>query len=194
MAGARTSRKRAQAWVELQADDPEAVSARAVACAHLPAARGLEDLRRFRLFELAGPLPARAALEDLLHHSTQFYNPHKERCTVRVRPADAAPPAAGEALVLVWERGGERRAGAERWWLHETGKRIEVREGVVWALRYAKPGGAERGARELAVVRDRRHGLLCNPHSQEARVVAGEIPLTWIAAEAARPPQAGGEA
>ena len=35
-----------------------------------------------------------------------------------------------EIVVLVTERDGERRPAAERWWRHETGKDIEVREGV----------------------------------------------------------------
>jgi len=30
------------------------------------------------------------------------------------------------------------------------------------------------------VVRDRRHGLLCNPHAQDHRIAAGTIPLPWF--------------
>ena len=73
------------------------------------------------------------------------------------------------------------KRAAERWWRHETGKDIEVREGVAWVMAFegleTDPAGA---AADLAVVRDRRHGLLCNPHAQEHRVAAGTIPLPWM--------------
>jgi hypothetical protein len=174
MAGRRG--RKAQAWIVLKADDPEAVSAEGVARAHLPAGETLVSLRRMRLFELAGGLPGRDELAELLHRSTQFYNPHKERCVVRTDADDAPPLQPGERAALVWERGGERRAAAERWWHHETGKRIEVREGVVWAMRFV--GGDGRAA-ELTMLRDRRHGLLCNPHAQDCRLAEGEVPLPW---------------
>lgn len=173
----------AQAWIEPISDDPEAVSALSVARAHLPSGRGLRSLRRMRLFELSGPLPPRAILEGLLHRSIQFYNPHKERCVLRAAAADATPLAAGERAVLVFDRGEERRAGAERWWRQETGREIEVREGTAWAMSFesiaSDPAAA---ASDLAVLRDRRHGLLCNPHAQEHRVAEGTIPLPWIGA------------
>jgi hypothetical protein len=183
MARKRAAAKVAQAWVELTTDDPEAVSALAVARAHLPAGRALRSLRRLRLFELCGALPERAALEALLHRSIQFYNPHKERCTVRLAAGEPAPLVADEQVVLVFDRGDERRAGAERWWRHETDKAIEVREGVAWVLGF-EPAVRDAGAaaEELAVLRDRRHGLLCNPHAQEHRRAAAEIPLPWMSA------------
>jgi hypothetical protein len=170
-----------QAWIELRSADPEAVSAVAVARAHLPAGRSLAALRRLRLFELSGPLPIRAGIEKLLQASIQFYNPHKERCVVRVSPTDAPPVAADEPVVLVYERGEERREGAERWWRHETGRAIEVREGVVWVLGFgAGVTNPAAEAEELTVLRDRRHGLLCNPHAQEYRIAAGTVPLPWM--------------
>src|SRR5262245_52622362 len=76
-------KRRIQAFVELLAEDPEAVSARAIARERLAAGRRLKSLRRLRVFELAGALPARAECEALLHRSTRFFNPAKERCTVR---------------------------------------------------------------------------------------------------------------
>ena len=83
----------------------------------------------------------------------------------------------------MFDRGDERRAGAERWWRHETDKAIEVREGVAWVLGF-EPAVRDAGAaaEELAVLRDRRHGLLCNPHAQEHRRAAAEIPLPWMSA------------
>jgi hypothetical protein len=171
--------------VELVAEDPEAVSALGVARSGLRAGQALEGLRRMRLLELSGPLPARSSIEDLLHRSIQFYNPQKERCTVRLKEDEPVSRAPAEALVLVWESGGERRPAAERWWQHETGKRIEVREGVVWGLRFGAGARIESAARELALLRDRRHGLLCNPHSQESRIAAGEVPVPWIASPVA---------
>jgi len=179
----RTAAKVAQAWVELVTTDPEAVSALAVARAHLPAGRALRSLRRARLFELSGALPGRAEVGALLHRSIQFYNPHKERCVVRMAAGDPALLAAGERAVLVFDRGEERRAGAERWWRHETGKSIEVREGVAWMLGF-EPSlrDMDNVVEELTVLRDRRHGLLCNPHAQEHRWATAEIPLPWMSA------------
>jgi hypothetical protein len=179
-----------QAFVELRAEDPEATSALAVARAHLDAARALEDLRRVRVFELAGALPDRAALAEHLHGSTQFYNPVKERCVVRADEGDTAPFAPDETLVLVLERGGERRPGAERWWRHETGERIEVREAVVWAMRFAVGGDAVALASELAVTRDRAHGLLANPQFQDVRVWPDHAPpLDWLSRRRAPAPK-----
>jgi len=177
----------AQAWVELLADDPEAISALAVARATLEVAGGLSALRRMRLLELTGALPARVELEDLLHRSTRFYHPHKERCVVRTGAGDAAPLTRGERAVLVTERGGERRPAAERWWLHETGERIEVREGVAWLLAFASGVDADRALVDLVELRDRRHGLLCNPHSQDSNIATGGIPLPWMGAAVRRP-------
>ena len=183
MARRRVAANVAQAWVELVTADPEAVSALAVARAHLPTGRGLASLRRVRLFELCGPLPGREAIKELVHRSIQFYNPHKEHCTVRLSADELAPLAPDERAVLVFERGEERRAGAERWWRHETGKAIEVREGVTWVLGF-EPSVRDAAAavEKLTVLRDRRHGLLCNPHAQEYRLAAAEIPLPWMTA------------
>ncbi len=184
----RKTKLRAQAFVELRAEDPEATSALAVAQAHLPSAGALASLRRMRVFELAGALPAGDDIAARLHSSTQFYNPAKERCAVRAHENDPAPFDPLETLVLVLERGGERRAGAERWWRHETGARIEVREGVVWAMRFAAGEDALARAEELAVTRDRTHGLLANPQFQEARVCAAAAPpLDWLSRKTWRP-------
>jgi hypothetical protein len=181
-------RLRAQAFVELRAEDPEATSALAVARAHLEAGSTLAGLRRVRVFELAGALPEREAIAERLHGSTQFYNPAKERCVVRAADEDGSPFAPDEVLVLVLERGGDRRPGAERWWRHETGQRVEVREGTVWAMRFAAGEDALRRAEDLAVTRDRSHGLLANPEFQEARVcAAAPPPLDWLSRKSWRP-------
>jgi len=186
MAGKRSTPPTvAQAWIELRSADPEAVSALAVARASLPVGRALTSLRRLRLFELSGALPLRAGVERLLQASIQFYNPHKERCSVRTNASDALPVGADEQVVLVYERGEERRGGAERWWHHETGRSIEVREGVAWVLGFAPgTGDPAAAAEELTVLRDRRHGLLCNPHAQEYRIGSGTVPLAWMSGHA----------
>jgi len=183
-APARADASCVQVWIELKADDPEAVSALAVARSRLSEGRRLAGLRRARVFELSGALPAREAIEDLLHRSTWFYNPHKERCAVRVSAREAVPAEAVEQVVLVVERGGERRAAAERWWLHETGQLVEVREAVAWRLKFEMGEDAPARAAELAVLSGRRHGLLCNPNAQDHAVAAaGRVPLPWIARE-----------
>lgn len=171
-----------QAYVELRAEDPEAVSALQVARERLAAGRTLRSLRRLRVFEITGPLPGESELAALLHHSTRFYNPAKERCTLRATASASAPFAADEQLVCVVDRGLERRAAAERWWRHETGSRVQVREAVVWALRFEPGGDAAALAESLAVVRDRATGLLSNPHFQDRRAGDGAaVPWEWFA-------------
>lgn len=186
----KSATRTAQAWIELQADDPEALSTLDGARAHLAAGRDLQSVRRLRLFELTGRLPAAGELDDLLHRSTQFYNPHKEKCMVRLSIEDPVPVRDGEWVALVVERGGDRRPAAERWWQHETGRRIEVREGVAWALAF-RQGGDAATVRDLVELRDRGHGLLCNPHSQEGWVAHGEIPMPWWAAGRGGEPRGG---
>ena len=175
----------AQAWVRLRADDPAAVSALGVARRSLAAGRALSGLGRFRLFELLGPLPGRAELEDLLHRSSRFYNPIKEECRVRMATTEPAPVGADERAVLVSDRGLERRPAAERWWAHVTGAAIEVREGVVWVLRFESGVDTAAAAADLAVLRDHAHGLLCNPNAQDHRLAGSRVPLPWIAPGAA---------
>ena len=179
MAARKETRKVAQAWIELKADDLEAASALEVARGQLAAGQHLQRLRRIRLIELEGRLPAREKLEDLLHGSTQFYNPHKERCVVRLTAEESPPLQAGERAVLVTERDGSRRAAAERWWQHETGEKVSVREGTAWALTFDSSAESAK-AHDLALVRGRRHGLLCNPHSQECRWAEDHVPVPWI--------------
>ncbi len=172
-----------QAWIERAAADPEAVSAFAVIRARLAAGAQLAALRRLRIIEVRGALPAADEVRALLHRSSQFYNPHSERCHVRVADGDAAPIEPGEHALLVTERGDERRPGAERWWRHETGAAVEVREGVAWLIRFDLAGAKARAAVEsLAVLRDRKTGLLCNPHAQDVAFADGAIPMPWIGA------------
>jgi hypothetical protein len=174
-------RQLAQAYVEPLAEDPEAVSALSIARGRLAAGRRLRSLRRVRVFEIFGTLPTRAQMEELFHRSTRFYNPAKERCTVRAAEREPGPFGRDEALVLVLDRGLERRPAGERWWKHETGEKVEVREGTVWALAF-EPGEDAAGlARELAELKDRRHGLFANPHFQDWRPGEGAgPPWPWL--------------
>jgi hypothetical protein len=183
----------AQAWVELNADDPEAMSARWVSAHQLNAGREMTGLKRLRLFELKGPLPTRPRLERLLHASTQFYNPHKERCHLRLRRNDPAPLGKDDHLILVIEREAERRPAAEHWWLHETGQTIEVREAVVWVVTYGtgNPEARRAWTEDLAVARDRRHGLFCNPLRQSVKTGTGLPPVPWMGVEAVDTKSAG---
>lgn len=171
---------RAQLWVRLRADDPEAVSALAVARTMDGGEGAPASVRRFRLLELRGVLPPRGELEGLLGRSIQFYNPQKESAALRLAAADAAPLEPGERAVLVIERGGVRRRAAERWWRAATGHAVEVREGVVWALRFPPGTDGARAAARLAVVRDRRRGLFCNPHAERHRLAGATAPFPWL--------------
>jgi hypothetical protein len=174
-------RQLTQAYVELLAEDPEAVSALTIARGRLAAGRRLRSLRRVRVFEISGALPVRGEMQELLHRSTRFYNPAKERCTVRAAEREPAPFAGDEALVLVLDRGLERRPGGERWWKHETGEKVEVREGTVWALAFEPGEDAATRAGELVELKDRRHGLFANPHCQDWRPGEGSSPpWPWL--------------
>jgi hypothetical protein len=51
---------------------------------------------------------------------------------------------------------------------------------VAWAVRFDPGADARAGLDGLVVLRDRRHGLLCNPHAQEFRVGDGDVPLPWF--------------
>ena len=178
----RNTSRIAQAWIELRSDDPEAVSALEIARRRIAGGRRLRSLRRIRLFELTGSLPSQAKLADLLHRSTQFYNPHKEVCTIRMRGGALPATDATTWVALVTERDGGRRAAAERWWRHETGESIEVREAIAWVQAFDGPVD-EAAAEELTVLRDRRHGLLCNPHAQQWSLSGADVPLPWIRVE-----------
>jgi len=83
--------KLVQVYIELRSEDAEAESALDVARSRLAAGARLRSLRRVRLFELTGSLPERTEAEELLHRSTRFYNPAKERCTVRESASGPAP-------------------------------------------------------------------------------------------------------
>ena len=173
---------RLQAFVELKAEDPEAMSTLEVARERLAAGARLRTLRRVRVFEITGTLPDRAETEALLHRSTRFYNPAKEKVTVRASPREPAPFREDEELVLVVDRGLERRPAAERWWRHETGATVEVREGLAWAREFEPGPDAAREAASLAAVRDRATGLLSNPHFQDWRAGKGASPpWPWLA-------------
>ena len=179
------ARRTAQAWIESIADDPEAVSAFAVARRTLEAGASLAGLRRMRLIEIEGVLPDAGALAARLHDSTRFYNPNKERCHLRVEDASPAPLAAGEAAALVFDRDGEERVASERWWKRVTGSAAKVREGTAW-IASATPGHSALDVlAALLEVRDARHGLLCNPHAQESRGPATVPPLRWFASRPA---------
>jgi hypothetical protein len=172
-----------QAFIELRSEDSEAESALSVARARLEAARGLLSMRRVRMFEITGPLPEAGEVAALLHRSTRFYNPAKERCTVRSSESERAPFREREQLVLVVDRGLDRRTAAERWWKHEAGSKVEVREGLVWALAFEDGIDAASMTVALSAVQDRAHGLLSNPHFQDASVAQGALPpWPWIKA------------
>ena len=179
------TRRTAQAWIESIADDPEAVSAFAVARRTLEAGAALAGLRRMRLIEIEGALPDGESLAARLHDSTRFYNPNKERCHLRVTEADPPPLVAGEAAALVFDRDGEERVASERWWKRVGGTAAKVREGTAWIVS-AGPGHSARDVlAQLLEVRDARHGLLCNPNAQEFRGPVTEVPLRWFASRTA---------
>lgn len=175
----------AQAWILPVSDDPEAVSALGVARRFL-GATDLRGLRRARLIEIEGDLPPAAELASYLHDSTRFYNPNKERCHLRLSNSDPVPFGPGERAVLVFDRGGERREGSERWWKRTAGGRVRVREGTAWIVEGADAAASVLWLDALTEVRGAGRGLLCNPHAQESRRAGDAVPLGWFAARAGK--------
>jgi hypothetical protein len=169
-----------QVWIFPIADDPEAVSAAMVARRSLAAGAHLRGLRRARVIEIEGRLPAAGELAERLHQSTRFYNPNKERAIVRVSADQPAPLEAGESAALVFDRGDERRSATERWWKRVTGTTVKVREGTAWIVSAVPGQSSERLLEELLEVRDARTGLLCNPHAQDWRRAERGVPLPWF--------------
>ncbi len=104
---------------------------------------------------------------------------------LRLVETDPPPLSPGESAVLVVERAGDRRAAAERWWRHESDLGVEVREALVWALRFGAGELAQEQAAALAELRGPGQGLLCNPNSQAWAQVSGPPPLDWIRRTAA---------
>jgi hypothetical protein len=140
-----------------------------------------------RVFEITGDLPPAAVVEDLLHRSTRFYNPAKERCRIRLRADQPAPFGEDERFVLVTDRGLERRSAAERWWRHETGRRVEVREALAWVMAFEPGIDAAACAESLSTVTDREHGLFRNPHYQDGVLGSGGgVPWGWHASSTRR--------
>lgn len=126
-----------------------------------------------------------ASARARITHPGILHNPNKESLTVLTSwDAPLVPSGPADAIVMVWSRdrvgrleleaalGGSTDAldDAERvtlWWLRATGS--------------AAPADALRAfAREVAMVRDRRHGLLIHPHMAMGVVLSGAPTLGEI--------------
>ena len=154
--------------VELRAEDPEASSALVVARERLDG-----GARAARAAALPRVRAARRAAGDATSSRSgctarrSSTIPAKERCVVRAGGRRSPSPVAGRARRSCWSSSAAASAGAaaERWWRHETGARVEVREGVVvGAAVRAGRGRARRSARSWRWRATARHGLFCNPH------------------------------
>ena len=179
-------REVAQAWIETIAQDPAAVSALVIARRTLAGVGDLRSLRRVRLIEIEGRLPDAITLAARLHDSTRFYNPHKERCTVRRLRTDATPLEPTERAALVFDREGERRPASERWWKRVTGDTVRVREGTVWIAGAASADETGAALNMLMPGPGFGQGLLCNANAQEFRRADSTVPLPWFSARAGR--------
>ncbi|MCP4546153.1 MAG: hypothetical protein GY835_06780 [bacterium] len=156
----------------------------------------LEGLTRYDLWRFESPdadLAAfRAALDVELERTSSYYNPNKQAREFltentlgdgrRLALADTRPrPEQPEgdlwrALVWVTDEGGERpdllrASGAQ---LRARGVNLtSVRTGTLWDIRlHAQDEAHARGfVAGLALSRDRRKGLLLNPHYQEGHLL-----------------------
>ncbi len=102
---------------------------------------------------------ARLAVPGVLH------NPNKESLTI-VEDAHAplVPARAGDACIVVWsrDRAGRVELAAA---LHDDVSAIADAEHItLWWMRATAGGDVRAFAEEVACVRDRRHGVLINPH------------------------------
>jgi hypothetical protein len=150
-------------------------------------------LARADLWEFEWPGDAQLAerLAAWARTANWFANPNRDRATWRSGAADAtdlengAARASGESgasgrgayLVTTWRgavRSREHEAAAAR----ALGVAVRVRRGQVWWLA-AESGDAARALAEAGGTE--RGGLLANPHSQEAFVFGGTLPVPALA-------------
>lgn len=126
--------------------------------------------------DLDDPAEAVAFAEKVVAVTSCFVNPNKHKFQIHAGVPDlAAEPKSVRILVEGLED------GAAAMWSESLGAdpRFEgrirgVRRGTLWTLRFREDfdGDPARVGEEIATATEARKGLLANPHSQRARILA----------------------
>jgi hypothetical protein len=153
----------------LKVPDPTALTAKDTLQRLLGYAAVLENVERSEVlaFCWGDAVPARALLERLARETNMLQNPNKHHFEIAVGQEPLHPR--GNVWVLTAEagNGAEMASTLARRRLVE-GEPPRVARGVLWEL--TGPADASRRlrmAREIAETRERRAGLLANPHLED---------------------------
>ena len=167
----------------LKVADPTALTARETLQRALGYGRLLRNVGRSEIwaFRWEEAVEARTILSRLARETNLFANPNKHHLEIAEGREALSPP--GNAWVLTW-REGEGRRREETLRRHRLlGSAPEIRRGVLWELDVDLPE-PERLAtvEEIAVTRERKRGLLANPHMERAVVLAAPPEAEAVAA------------
>ncbi len=156
----------------LKVPDPTALTAKDTLQRLLGFADVLRDVERSEVFAFRweGSAPARAVLERLARDTNLLQNPNKHFFEIAVGAETLHPR--GNVWVLTHEAGTGAEMGsvlARRRLV--GGEPPQVARGVLWELTGpADPGRLSRMAAEIAETRQRRAGLLANPHLEDVTI------------------------
>jgi hypothetical protein len=136
------------------------------------------ELWRFDVGPVAGAETAelRARIAAAASRAGRYLNLNRDRAgwLDGPHPYPREAPAAGCAVDL-WVRDGDGTDQRALLYFRAQAQAgmVQVWRGTLWRLilPVADPAAARREALEIAVTRDRRHGLLANPHAQTAVVL-----------------------
>jgi len=156
----------------LKVPDPTALTAKDTLQRLLGFADVLRDLERSEVFAFRweDAMPARAILERLARDTNLLQNPNKHFFEIAVGSETLHPR--GNVWVLTHEAGNGADIGSvlTRRRLVE-GEAPQVARGVLWELTGPDDRGrSSRMAAEIAETRERRVGLLANPHLENLTI------------------------
>ena len=181
----------AQIVVTLKARDPVAMTA-AHAIREKMGVRSLERITVSDLWEISFELDDALRLQELarmlVERSIVFVNPNKHNYSIRIAKDEPLAGSVGEdgepVYVVSYLRGrAEDPILADRVRRRFGLKGLtHIKRGRLWVLTFesSEMQGAEEIAREIAETESRHKGLLVNPHAEEYRVLAGELPVGII--------------
>ncbi len=156
----------------LKAADPAAITAREALQRALGYGRVVREVARSEVvaFRWEGNAEARAQLERLARETGLLLNPNKHRMEIAVEDETLHPRGNAWTVVSTPGEGAELARTLERHRLL-AGEVPATRRGVLWELDLAAEGEElRRLAGEIAVARERKRGLLSNPHLEDAAV------------------------
>lgn len=156
----------------LKVADPTALTARETLQRALGYGRMVRDVGRSEIwsFRWEASVDAHPLLARLARDTNLFANPNKYHMEIKTGPEPLSPR--GNVWILGWREGDgkEQEETLRRHRLVED-HLPEVRRAVLWELDLDAPVAAVRTtAEEIAVARERKRGLLINPHVEDAEV------------------------